>query len=175
MKKVIYLLALLIICFSCKTRNFGGKNHQIIYDKIEIEKDIIVKELLFLEILKDSLKRLDLDTSKIKIISFKRGINDYSSLKDTSNCISWKLNENILKQIIKSSDTISNQEWHYLFDVMPCIYKGTLEYDNIVYSFMINGGSWIDIGVLGKDALRLGYFGEKYKQNFLSVPWNPNE
>ena len=57
----------------------------------------------------------------------------------------WKLKANDIEKILKLSQPISDEEFHDLYEVTPCVYKCKIIDNKKSYSLEINSGSFITI------------------------------
>lgn len=153
-----------LLIFSCK----GRTN---IATQVEITNK---NEPEFVNILNDSVQRRVLDMDDIKIISKRKGILESSSMKDTSICEYWNISDEHIKYILKYAQPIDPEEWHYAFDVLPCILEGKLNHKGTEYEYRVNAGSWIDLG--GKNLfIRMGFYQKDSLNLFLSKPYSPED
>ncbi len=97
-----------------------------------------------------------------------------SSAKDTTICNNWLLSLPQISELISQLTPLSGEDWHHLFEHLPCQVVGELDQDGVSYSFSINGGSWST--VTSKDTTI--YFGDvtgRFKSSFITAAWNPEE
>lgn len=171
MKKLILIVFLLSI-FSCNKKKSSNELPQS--EKVNVKDDSVKQTVDLIEIYKDSLKQVALDKKDFTIIEKNKAADHPSSMKDKSVCKEWELSNENIKTIFANSVPITGPEWHYVFDVLPCVYIGKFKYKNIIYEYQINGGSWLDIGNK-KKAIRLGYYKENGDDLFLVLPWIPEK
>lgn len=89
-------------------------------------------------------------------------------------CDKWKIDKSLIEKIFRASHPISSSEFHFLYDVWPCNFKGKMLLEKDTFSFEINPGSYIVLW--NKDtSIYYGYKGKKYKKYFLSEPWDPEK
>ncbi|MBX5463031.1 MAG: hypothetical protein IRZ28_18330 [Steroidobacteraceae bacterium] len=57
-------------------------------------------------------------------------------------CQRWKLTEADVLYFFVNATPITGEEWHALYDVMDCDYRGQIELGGETYDFSINGVSF---------------------------------
>lgn len=120
----------------------------------------------------DTLPEALFDKNKpFEILNFQRGITKQSSASDTNMCKGWRIKPTDLQKIIINSKVIDGQEWHDLFDVLPCIMTGQLKQNHQQYKIEINGGSWMYI-FCRDTTLLLGSFTKQNEKYFISKAWD---
>lgn len=124
----------------------------------------------------DSLK---LTLKKIKTFEILSTVKHNDSLASTGEdfyvaCQKWGLTNKQIEEIFLASEQISGPEWHYLYDVLPCYYKGMVKINGLRLSFSVHSGSYFFVS--GKDTSFIyGYMGKKYRKLFMSEPWDGKE
>jgi hypothetical protein len=93
---------------------------------------------------------------------------------DSTSCNNWTLDTSIVKQILKDFSQITNSEWHYQFDHLPCSYQGTIIQNNQNVKFEINSGSWVSIQLKDTTFL-IGDTDRKFEKYFITTFNNQGE
>lgn len=93
-----------------------------------------------------------------------------SSQSDTLICDKWHLTKQDIIRVIKDSEHISNQDWHYLYSHLPCMLSGTIKQNNLMFKFEINSGGWIVIFEPDTNYY-LGNFKKENEHFFLDKVW----
>ena len=109
-----------------------------------------------------------------EILNSERGITDQSSASDTNMCKGWNIPGKELPGIIKDCEAIDGNEWHYLFDHLPCIISGKVEQNKQTYKFEINAGSWLWV-FCPDTVVQLGNFKKENEKYFLSKAWEEDK
>lgn len=95
-------------------------------------------------------------TKVIKVIEFAK-VNNKQDTAFNKECASWELTKSAIEDIFLTSDTILSNEKNYLFNTLPCEYKGKVKIKGQLYNFIINAGSYSVL--YNKDSnIYLGYF-----------------
>lgn len=89
-------------------------------------------------------------------------------------CDKWQLSKSTVEKIFRSSKPISGPEWHYLYDVWPCDYNGTILINKDTFSFRVNAGSYLVIWN-ADTSFRYGCTDKKFEKYFLSKVWDPSK
>jgi hypothetical protein len=122
-----------------------------------------------------SFQIIDFPYFQNKNISIKDLTKSKSDLtRDTIICNNWILDTIIIKQVLKDFSQITNSEWHYQFDHLPCSYKGTLIQNNQKIIFEINSGSWASIQLKDTTFL-IGDIDRKFEKYFITTFNNQSE
>ncbi len=93
---------------------------------------------------------------------------------DTTQCDNWLLTIPQVDELLGQLEPISGEDWHHLFEHLPCQIFGQVDQRGVSYCFSINGGSWAT--VTSHDTTL--YFGDlkgEYKNLFLRTAWNPDQ
>jgi hypothetical protein len=99
------------------------------------------------------------------------GITTQSSAQDTTVCTGWTIAIKDIPELIKECKTITGQEWHHMFDVLPCIISGQLKQNGQSFKLEINGGSWMSVTVSDTTIL-LGNYRKHDEKYFISKVWD---
>lgn len=97
-----------------------------------------------------------------------------SSSTDTSLCNNWLLTVPQLYQLIGTLEPISGEDWHHLFDHLPCQIIGEIDQNGASFCFVVNGGSWVSVTSADTSV----YFGDlngRFKDLFIRNAWNPDQ
>lgn len=60
-------------------------------------------------------------------------------------CKNWSLTHESIETILKNGTSIDMHDFSYLYYVLPCEVKGSVEIDHELYSYNINAGSFFTI------------------------------
>ena len=85
-------------------------------------------------------------------------------------CKGWTIAINDIPKLIKQCKAITGEEWHYMFDVLPCIISGRLKQNGQSFRFEINGGSWMSVTGFDTTVL-LGNYKKQNEKYFISKAW----
>lgn len=119
----------------------------------------------------DSLARSLKKIKSFEILSAARYSDSLASAEEDfyAGCKKWALTNKQIEQTFLASEQISGPEWHYLYNVLPCYYKGVVRINGVRLLFSVYSGSYFFVS--GKDTLFIyGYTGKKYRKLFLSEP-----
>ena len=83
----------------------------------------------------------------IAVLGLAKGPDNSSSRSDMDleTCQSWKMTEADIAQFFGTGHAMPGEEWHHLYDVYPCAFRGSLQIGNRVFSFTLNMGSFAHI------------------------------
>jgi hypothetical protein len=102
-----------------------------------------------------------------EILNLSRDITKQSSARDTSMCKGWTIEKENIAKILKESEPMNGEDWHHLFDVLPCVLRGQILQDGRPYGVEVNAGSWLYIS--SQDTtLIFGSFEKKNEKFFVS-------
>ncbi|RLD64307.1 MAG: hypothetical protein DRI84_08790 [Bacteroidetes bacterium] len=87
----------------------------------------------------------------------------------TKLCPEWSLSTQQITKIIRESEKIQPQIWHYQFDFLPCTMSAKIEQGNKVYELEVNAGAWFIISV-NDSSLYYGSYKIENEGLFLSKP-----
>jgi hypothetical protein len=96
-----------------------------------------------------------------------------SSLKDTLRCMNWQMSMEQCSTALSTMQPITGEDWHHLFEHLPCQVLGTIDQANAEFYFNMNAGSWASI----TDSFTTQYFGDLSGQSkalFLTSAWDPS-
>jgi hypothetical protein len=111
------------------------------------------------------------DKSKTFDIDQLSASNSYpTAAADSSICNSWKIDSDVLYEIIEHARPVSGIEWHHLFGHYPCRYTGVLIQGGEKYEFSVNAGSWMYVSN-ADSTLILGSFDPKFDKHFVAPVW----
>ncbi len=84
--------------------------------------------------------------SIIKIVSTKYELSN-SKPDDmmVSKCKEWSLSDKSIISIFRHGKPISMHDFHYMYYVLPCEVKGSVQIDSNIYKYRINAGSFFTI------------------------------
>jgi hypothetical protein len=66
---------------------------------------------------------------------------------DTAECLKWSLSHAEVLELLSNLPPISRSDWHDRFEILPCEIEGTFVQNGDTFSFGINGGSFMTIGI----------------------------
>lgn len=169
---LIILLATVVACNSEKDKrnqNFINQNNSTETHNF----DLNTKQKKVTEY-KNTKYKDSFSIKKALVLSYVKSSKYPSSLNDTTACKTWVISKEDINKIFKLSKKMTGHEWHYLFDHLPCMYYGKVQYNGEEYKYTLNSGSWIRIQY--KDSLLwYGCFEKECEKYFLSKVWNPDE
>jgi hypothetical protein len=109
-------------------------------------------------------------TKPFEMMFAERGITKQSSARDTNMCKGWTIAIKDIPKVIKECKSITGEEWHHMFGVLPCIIRGQLKQSGRSFEFEINAGSWMF--VTGPDTtILLGSYKKQNEKYFISKAW----
>ncbi|MEX1132748.1 MAG: hypothetical protein WEC15_05955 [Flavobacteriales bacterium] len=94
-----------------------------------------------------------------------------SSSKDTIRCVNWQLSMEQCSTALSKMQPISGEDWHHLFEHLPCQVVGTIDQANAKFQLTMNAGSWATVS----DSFTTEYFGDLSGQSkaiFLTSAWD---
>lgn len=97
-----------------------------------------------------------------------------SSSGDTSLCDNWLLTIPQLDELLGKLEPIPGEDWHHLFEHLPCQIIGQVDQHGTSYCFAVNGGSWAAISSFDTTV----YFGDRkgrFRDLFIHTAWNPEQ
>ena len=133
------------------------------FDSLKSERNKQTAELL--ETIK-SVVILNIEKENSRIASTGEDLGE--------QCEKWQLSKSTIEKIFRSSKPISGPEWHYLYDVWPCDFNGTILINKDTFSFRLNAGSHLVIWN-ADTSLRYGCTDKKFEKYFLSKAWDPSK
>ena len=134
-------------------------------EKSHLHKDSLKGELF--DVLTNNKQRKRLKENQIELLTKKSAPYEQSS-GDYEECKGWSISEKTIKYVIKHSKMIDFRELHDMFDVYPCVIKGTLIYKGESYFYRVNAGSWWEL-TQGEKYLMMGYYGDDaIKRGFIN-------
>ncbi len=66
---------------------------------------------------------------------------------DTAECLKWSLSKANVVELLSHLPPISRSDWHDRFEHLPCEIAGEFVQHGDTFSFGINGGSYITVGI----------------------------
>ena len=134
-------------------------------EKSHLHKDSLKGE--FFEVLTNAKRRKQLKDNQILLLTKESAPYEQSS-GDYEECKGWSISEKTIKYVMKHSKMIDFRELHDMFDVYPCVVKGTLTYKGESYFYRVNAGSWWEL-TQGEKYLMMGYYGDDaIKRGFIN-------
>jgi hypothetical protein len=103
--------------------------------------------------------------SKIKILSSRKG-PDKSSGDGEPACDTWKLTNQQILTILRSSKEMDGHEFHYMYSVLPCAYHGEVTINGQLATYRVNGGAYTTL-IFKDTAVYLGYERSDFKKYFI--------
>ncbi len=129
----------------------------------------MLKKVFFISIIALFIEACTSSKKAIEVLSFEK--TEIENSNDTvylEQCKKWILDQSSLVEIISSSDTITAHEKNYIFNTLPCEYKGKIRVKGKTYKFILNAGSYTVI--YDKNSIYyLGYF-KQDKKFFIDKP-----
>ena len=89
-------------------------------------------------------------------------------------CHNWLLTAPQLQELIYKLDPISGEDWHHLFEHLPCQIIGEIDQNGAPYCFAANGGSWVSISS-SDTTLYFGDLQGRFRERFIRTAWNPEQ
>jgi len=88
------------------------------------------------------------DQSKsLKLLSAELNKENTDVQADTAECLKWSLSRAELLELLSNLPPISRSDWHDRFESLPCEVEGKFVQHGDTFSFGINGGSFMTIGI----------------------------
>jgi hypothetical protein len=173
--KIQYLYTgVLVILFSCnnpvkpdskKLDTFNTKN-QDSFSSVTQEKDTIPedKQRIHANCPYTKIKA----STKLEVIKAEKEIEYtsrwYSEYGD--KCGEWNLNTADIEFILRQSEEIEADEWHYNFDILPCYYRGEVSINGKQVLFQVNSGASATL-VFKDSSVFIGYKKADYIRYFI--------
>ncbi|WP_126246351.1 hypothetical protein [Chitinophaga rhizosphaerae] len=142
--KLVYLI--LIVGWAGLTA-CNSRNHAVSKEQDSSNPTAVIKITPADTLVSNSLKKIALTpTSVIKVISITWALKD-ATPNDSMvyKCKNWSLTNESIETILKNGDPIDMHDFSYLYYVLPCEVKGSVEIDRKLFSYSINAGSFFTI------------------------------
>jgi hypothetical protein len=139
---LIVILSLAGVIVSC-----GSRNHVLNKERDSANVSNVVKVRPTDGLKGRSVGEIEIKpNSIIKVKSISWVLNE--AIPDDSmvyECKRWSLSAGSIETIFKNGEPINMHDFSYLYYVLPCEVKGSVEIDSALYSYSVNAGSYFTI------------------------------